>query len=338
MQLPLYSTNTGHIMDDIIVFQLLKTKRRLTFDILYQREDTRYRGEDDGAYFTFKASNGVEVISRSRMDIQTERLWLRGASEDERSGSMVFSSDEKRDKAHEDFVQALREWVAFIRTGGWGTRPTPELYVPLIPEPQGVPSVGGANETMSPDSTSSMDKGWQDSLEKKKEENDDVSDSILHLNGFATETDAAALLGLDTQTLRTRIAERAVFALPEPHTGAWRIPVWALHLDMMGLPTLSLHEIASVSSEWEIHAFMSTPCSHLYGLRPFECLVPIDHLPLKLRAMREALALKVGENDSLVKEVINAMRLQLQDRLGESIDPEAIRHVRGSWETEGTPS
>lgn len=46
------------------------------------------------------------------MDIQTERLWLLGGSDDERSGTMVFSSDEKRDAAFDKFIQALNEWNA----------------------------------------------------------------------------------------------------------------------------------------------------------------------------------------------------------------------------------
>ena len=106
-------------MSDILVYNLIKTKRRLTFDILFQSPATRYRGDDDGDYFTFRASNGVEVISRSRMDIQTDRLWLLGASEDERSGSMVFSSDEKRDKAYDAFVIALDEWEHCMQTTPW---------------------------------------------------------------------------------------------------------------------------------------------------------------------------------------------------------------------------
>lgn len=97
----------------IIHYNLHKSKRRLTFDIYWQDPRTRYDGDDDGDYFVFKASNGYEVISRSRMDIQTERLWLLGASPDERSGSMVFSSDEKRDKAYDEFHKALFEWVKF---------------------------------------------------------------------------------------------------------------------------------------------------------------------------------------------------------------------------------
>lgn len=105
--------------DDIIKYELIKTRQRLTFDILYQREDTIYRGEDDGDYFEFKASNGYELHSRSRMDIHTERAWLLGAKPNERSGSTVYSSDAKRDKAYDNWVQALNEWADWVReTGG----------------------------------------------------------------------------------------------------------------------------------------------------------------------------------------------------------------------------
>ncbi|WP_187631768.1 hypothetical protein [Paraburkholderia sp. UCT31] len=44
--------------DDIIRFELVKTNRRLTFDISFQREDTRYRRADRELYATFDA--GVE--------------------------------------------------------------------------------------------------------------------------------------------------------------------------------------------------------------------------------------------------------------------------------------
>lgn len=288
-------------MDDIIVFQLLKTKRRLTFDILYQREDTRYRGEDDGEYFTFPSSNGYCVISRSRMDIQTERIWLLGASDEERSGTMIFSSDEKRDNAYNCFIQVLTDWVQFIRTGGWGTRFTPELSIPLIPEAAGIPDAGSLDNERS----ALSDKG------------DELNTHMLHSEGFATEADAAALLGLDEATLRERIAERAVFALPEPHEGTFRIPVWALHLDLLGMQTLHLHQFGKVGNEWEIHAFMSTPNVQLYNLRPFECLVPIAHLPLKTRAMREALAVRsnaVLATDPLVDIVFKVLQEEVGNR------------------------
>lgn len=103
------------LSDAVVEYQLLKTNRRLTFDITFQSEDSRYRGHDDGPYFTFTASNGYQVISRSRMDIQTERLWMLGAAENERSGSMVFSSNEKRDTAYDQFQTALAEWIAHVK-------------------------------------------------------------------------------------------------------------------------------------------------------------------------------------------------------------------------------
>lgn len=96
--------------EKVIDCQIVVTNRRLTFDITWQHPETIFMGEDDGDYYKFVASNGYEVISRSRMDIQTERLWLLGAKENERSGSMVFSSNEKRDKALMEFELALKEW------------------------------------------------------------------------------------------------------------------------------------------------------------------------------------------------------------------------------------
>jgi hypothetical protein len=100
-------------MKKLLVYRLIKTTRRLTFDIEYQDPGVIFLGEDDGEYFKFVASNGYEVISRSRMDIQTERLWLLGAKhlEESRSGSMVFSSNEKRDMAYENFLKAITEWA-----------------------------------------------------------------------------------------------------------------------------------------------------------------------------------------------------------------------------------
>lgn len=102
-------------MSILLVYNLIPTTKRLTFDILSQDPEVTYWGEDDGPYFKFVASNGYEVISRSRMDIQTERIWLLGAkckTEDgQRSGTMVFSSNEKRDAAYDQFVKAITEWA-----------------------------------------------------------------------------------------------------------------------------------------------------------------------------------------------------------------------------------
>jgi hypothetical protein len=98
----------------ILIYKLIKTTRRLTFDVVYQEDRLIYKGEDDGPYYKFIASNGYEVISRSRMDIQTERIWLLGAKhlEESRSGTMVFSSDEKRDVAYSAFILALDEYAS----------------------------------------------------------------------------------------------------------------------------------------------------------------------------------------------------------------------------------
>ena len=98
----------------VLVYCLYKTAKRLTFDIKFQAEHTKFKGEDFvGSGFVFKASNGYEIISRSRMDIQTERIWLHGATTngtEHRSGTMVFSSDRKRDIAFNEFNKALVEW------------------------------------------------------------------------------------------------------------------------------------------------------------------------------------------------------------------------------------
>ena len=116
-----FSTDANSVLNKapvLLEYVLVKTTRRLTFDIISQVPQVTYAGEDDGDYFTFFASNGYEVISRSRMDIQTERIWLLGARKDDepRSGSMVFSSNEKRDLAYNRFTVALNEWAA--RNGG----------------------------------------------------------------------------------------------------------------------------------------------------------------------------------------------------------------------------
>lgn len=110
-------------MKELLICSLLTFTKRLVFDIYWQDPSVTYNGEDDGDYFKFIASNGYEVISRSRMDIQTERIWLLGSNSDtiegSRSGTMVFSDNEKRDKAHDEFRRALGEWAE--ANGGYVT-------------------------------------------------------------------------------------------------------------------------------------------------------------------------------------------------------------------------
>ncbi len=60
--------------ESIIKYELIKTRQRLTLDIIWQHPETIYHGDDNGDYFKFVANNGYEIISRSRMDIQTERI------------------------------------------------------------------------------------------------------------------------------------------------------------------------------------------------------------------------------------------------------------------------
>lgn len=105
----------------LMEYLLIKTTRRLTFDILYQNPKTINAKHDENysGRLRFQASNGYDIISDSRMDIQTERLWLIGNSTDSRSGSMVFSSNAKRDLAYAEFVKALNEWAQCVECGEW---------------------------------------------------------------------------------------------------------------------------------------------------------------------------------------------------------------------------
>ena len=99
-----------------ITYWLIPTTKRLTFDIVCQETST-INDDGDVQFYKFVASNGYEIISRSRMDIQTERLWLLGSVSSGngfRSGSMVFSSNEKRDVAEKEFVKAIEEWNVYI--------------------------------------------------------------------------------------------------------------------------------------------------------------------------------------------------------------------------------
>lgn len=99
---------------EVISYQLIKTKQRLTFDIRWQHPESIYQGNDDSDYYKFVASNGYEINSRSSMDIQTGKLWLLGTKEHERSATLEFRSDTERDIAYEEIKQALTEWVKYI--------------------------------------------------------------------------------------------------------------------------------------------------------------------------------------------------------------------------------
>lgn len=107
-------------LEDILTYRLVQFRKRIVFDILFQRPDTIFDGPDDGDYLMFIASNGFQVISRSRMDIQTERLWLLGSKNDshaDRSGTMVFATQDMCEKAYPGFHIALREWADKVKSG-----------------------------------------------------------------------------------------------------------------------------------------------------------------------------------------------------------------------------
>lgn len=116
------------------LYRLIPTERRLTFEILSQPDSVTYDGDDveaaDGDYYRFFATNGYEVISHSRMDIQAGRLWILGAkrNEETRSGTLVFSSNEKRDTAYLKFVQAINEWAQCSGI------PVCQIYAPEYPD------------------------------------------------------------------------------------------------------------------------------------------------------------------------------------------------------------
>lgn len=96
----------------ILECALIKTTKRITFEIVQQHCGVT-NGDENGSLY-FKASNGYEIISEHRMDIQSRRIWLLGASSDgpaERSGSMVTPTQEMCDDSFMGFQTALQEWA-----------------------------------------------------------------------------------------------------------------------------------------------------------------------------------------------------------------------------------
>ena len=113
----------------ILKFSLTSTTNRLTFDIEFQADEIRFSSESAGnVYYSmlsnscyhFIASNGVEIISHSRMDIQTGRIWLIGIESNNRSGTMVFSSNAKRDEFCSQVVAAIEEFIHYVADGSSG--------------------------------------------------------------------------------------------------------------------------------------------------------------------------------------------------------------------------
>lgn len=91
---------------------LVKTRKRLTFHIEHQ--DEKVWNKNENGIMTFTASNGYEIISEHRMDIQSRRLWLFGAADDQsanRSGSMAVPTQALCEAGWIEFPDALCEWA-----------------------------------------------------------------------------------------------------------------------------------------------------------------------------------------------------------------------------------
>lgn len=103
--------NPGHNL--ILSCVLIKTMKRITFHINKQSPMvTNYN--EEGGIISFTASNGYDIISEHRMDIQSRRIWLWGAAGDEpalRSGTMAVPTQKMTEEIFPEYEQALLEWA-----------------------------------------------------------------------------------------------------------------------------------------------------------------------------------------------------------------------------------
>ena len=113
----------------ILKFSLTSTTNRLTFDIEFQADEIRFSSESagnvyhpmlsSGCYY-FIASNGVEIISHSRMSTHIGGVWLTGAEPNTCSGTVVFSSNAERDEFCSQVIEAICEFVSYVADGDCG--------------------------------------------------------------------------------------------------------------------------------------------------------------------------------------------------------------------------
>lgn len=93
---------------------LIKTTKRITFDIVEQ--SCLITNTNDSGILEFRASNGYDIISEHRMDIQSRRIWLHGAANDQpanRSGTMAVPTQGMTDEIFPQYVVAFEEWAAY---------------------------------------------------------------------------------------------------------------------------------------------------------------------------------------------------------------------------------
>ena len=96
----------------ILSCALIKTTKRITFHIGAQSGEVTNYSED--GIISFTASNGYDIISEHRMDIQSRRIWLWGAASDEpaqRSGTMAVPTRKMTEEVFPEYEQAFLEWA-----------------------------------------------------------------------------------------------------------------------------------------------------------------------------------------------------------------------------------
>ena len=156
-----------------------------------------------------------------------------------------------------------------------------------------------------------VEQGWQALLESGLRS----KTLLLRSTEFKTTSEASELLGIREPAVRRRIREQKLFALKTPVEGEHRIPAWALDPGLAGGPTTALLSEAGTADEWYLYHFLTTPNGSLNGLRPFECLISREHLPLPRQALRDELAAYLGLSPgaSLLDAVKQALVSELME-------------------------
>jgi len=156
-----------------------------------------------------------------------------------------------------------------------------------------------------------VEQGWQELLESGLRS----KTSLLRSAEFKTTSEASELLGIREAAVRKRIREQKLFALKTPVDGEHRIPAWSLDPRLAGAPTAALLADAGAADEWHLYHFLSTPNGSLNGLRPFECLLSSENLPLPRQAIRDELVADLGlpAGASLLEIVKQALSAELRE-------------------------
>ncbi|CAM3423392.1 hypothetical protein [Paracidovorax anthurii] len=160
-------------------------------------------------------------------------------------------------------------------------------------------------------STTSVEEGWQELLERGLRS----KVALLKSGPFKSTTQASELLGIGEPAVRKRIREQKLFALKVPGDGEHRIPAWALDPGVAGAATASLYASVPGMDEWQLYHFLSTPNGNLNGLRPFECLLSSANLTPSLRAARDELVseLELGAGASLLAVVEDELKAEARE-------------------------